>query len=259
MNFCYFVPDWRKAVLTSCMEIPEDAGLRMLFFDRSAATQCGFAARPGAGPGGREGTLLSAVPAVPEGREFDPVEFDSSCRQTDEPTQWEGDRQKWLEVQKPDGTTAYFIGWNKCDKPKPADVQRANQVDGHALKLEDGHEWLIPVVGPVRTRLPMSFRKAANGEMRATVTKKFRDIFERSQKVGEAIEDGTLTVGDAWVFAVDLLSINYRIGAYEAGADCLDVVTTNNLNAILHIALGQADLEKELEVKKNADATARGG
>jgi len=262
VTFCYFVPDWRLNVINSVMDIPEATGLRKVLRGRLRTTDGGFSARVGVGPGGREGTMFVAAPAAGSGGEaFDPVCYDAACVKDEGTGLWQSDTQRWHEVKNPDDTTNHFIGWNVAAIPGPNDLARLNQVAGHPVALADGREWLIPVVGPFLSKLPMSFRVNAKGEMAQQVRKEFAAIFRQSEVIFDKYLGDRTGVPrvDCWRFAADVLAINYRVGLTEISGDVLDLVTTENFTAIFEVACGEVDYRLADESKKNMESEPPAG
>lgn len=256
MTFGYFVPDFSTNAIESIDQLPEASGLRMMFRDSEPKVTTGFACRAITGPGGRNGTLVSAIPVKPDegfpfGAEFSPFEFDAKSKRDEASGDWISEVQRWREVQNDDGTTKYFVGWNLSDIPKPEDLRRVTQVQGHYVTLNDGNDWLIPVVGPYRTRLPQGF----NAKGQSTVRREFRRIFDASERLREAWFAGGIVYSELWRFAVDLLSINYRVSCEEVSSDILDLVSTVNFTKIFEVATGLEDFRIDQEIKKNTEST----
>lgn len=201
------------------------------------------------------GTFLGAIPVKPSsgepaGQEFSPMEFDESCRRDEESGDFVSATQRWRPVKNANDETTHFIGWNLAAIPGPEDLRRLNMVEGHAVTLNDGRDWIVPVVGPYKSRLPMGF----NAKGQSAVKREYRRICEQSEKLRKEWYDGGVLWPELWRFSVDLLSINYRVGPEEISSDVLDLVTTTNFTAIAETAFGIVDVRLDMESKKNTDA-----
>ena len=56
------------------------------------------------------------------------------------------DNQTWRKIPK--SPVDAWVGHDNRAKPGPDDLLRAQQIDGHLVKLLDGSQWLIPVARP---------------------------------------------------------------------------------------------------------------
>ena len=79
------------------------------------------------GPSGGAGLLIAFKPAARGGRL--PA------------MRYAPDWQQWAPV-----AGGLFIGYEIGDRPRPIDVQRTKLLDGHAVRLSDGHDWTVPIL-----------------------------------------------------------------------------------------------------------------
>lgn len=257
MTFCYFIPDWQQQMVSSVNELPAHTGLAKVLLNKLPGVQT-IQACVGAGPNDRLGTFIAASPAAGSGgKEWPSLEYDKTCvvvEGDDEKANLAGERQCWHEVKRDDGTTNYWIGWDKASPPTPADVQRDKLVDGHYVMLGDGNEWLIPVVGPYRSRLPQEFRVNGKGELIADVKRDYRKLLKDSESLRTRwMENGTVLKAEFWMYAASLLEVNYRVGLHEIAGDVLNLVNTDNYVDVFNVSVGLRDIELDEQVKKNGE------
>lgn len=255
MTFIYFIPDWTVNLVESIDSLPASvAGLKKILRDIDVKDgQQGLTACYGPGPRGRNGTFVAATPSAGhDGVEFAPFEFDRTCKQGADAECLVGELQTWREIQNEDGTTCYWLGWRNDAKPTPADLVRNKTIDGHKCLLADGNEWLVPVVGPFRGRLPLAFRMSAKGELSASVRSDFRKLMQDSEEIRkEVFETNTVIRGKMWLYVAALLNVNYRVGPHEVADDCLGLITTENYIEPFRISIGERDAAIDAELKKN--------
>lgn len=256
MTFIYFVPDWTANLVESLAALPDSvASLKKILRDVDVKDgQQGITACYGPGPRGRNGTFIAATPSAGSGgNEIAPFEYDATCKQSGDSLDClVGERQTWREIQNADGTTCYWFGWRNDAKPTPADLVRNKTIDGHKCLLADGNEWLVPVVGPFRGRLPLAFRMSAKGELFAEVRSDFKKLMQDSEDIRrEAFETNTIVRGKMWLYVAALLNVNYRVGPHEIADDCLGLVTTENYVEPFRISIGERDAAIDAELKKN--------
>lgn len=156
----------------------------------------------GTGPGGQSGLLVA--PGSPKGSRA-------------QGAHWA--RFKW--EQSP--LSEAWVGWDPESPPAPEDLERAETFDGHAVKLADGREWLVPVARAVNgaTPLPRSLKLTKDGWAPGDVQPRYRDLFGRACELWDALTEqskeggGKVTMGEARQLVVDALSINYLLSAAE--------------------------------------------
>ncbi|MGD8237840.1 MAG: hypothetical protein PVH68_04770 [Armatimonadota bacterium] len=150
---------------------------------------------------------------------------------------YEADAQTWRDA--PDGE--YAVGYWTDDPPGPDDLFRAEPVDGHRVRLADGHQWLVPVARafPGGTRLPERLMLGPDGGIVRRMLPEYVGLGRRAEKVWQVVSaqaqesdaDVTLDVEEGWSIAAEALAINYRLGAPEVSM--LGLLTTTNLAPVL--------------------------
>jgi len=228
-GFIYFVPNFAKPTVASWADLPKACELSHL--DGSPTS------RAGNGPGGAYG-LFVAVP--------DSIDVE-----------YRPDDQEWREIRSAElgsesgevqpGVVTHWIGWMKAATPGPDDLQRERLVEGHPVKLGDGNDWIIPVAGPLGSKLPSTFAAGPGRTLRMQVRQQYRELFAESEKWFTLIRyGGNYTWLEAFNYAVQLLAVNYRIGFFEA---CfLDLIATDNIWLIADASIGEPDWREQLRL-----------
>lgn len=250
MSFLYFVPysdTWNAPAIQSISALP--CAEQMAYLDEPAfgMPEC----RPCPGPKGDHGLLMAFQSGKPTHVEYVP------------------EKQKWIEVRakgpeikdedgnvtgREPGKTQYWIGWWIGELPGPEDLAKKNQFDGHEVKLNDGNDWLIPIVGPVLSRLPHEFQVKDGGEVESVVLERYSNIWARSKEFyGFVFMKHSIFRERSFEYLADVLSLNYRIGRYEASAAVLNLITTENFREAVFVSVGKREIEAAEEAtKKNA-------
>jgi hypothetical protein len=220
VNFVYFIPGEQRPVLT-WEQLPEC--LQPIL--SGAPISC---KKTPSGPGGA-GLLFSAVPSDPEGVE-------STTIYNPEMQFWENHGEFW-------------IGGYKAALPTPADLRRSGRpIEGHKLKLADGNEWLVPVVGPFSSKLPRVFRWRT-GAPTTEVAEQYQELAAESEQWGVwCTTANTCAWVDIMQFVAKCLSLNYHVGMAEVGA--LGILDTHAADEALEIIVGVKDYREQEEAKK---------
>jgi hypothetical protein len=136
------------------------------------------------------------------------------------------DEQKW---EKLPGSELH-VGYWKDAKPKPADLARAERIAGHAVKLGDGQEWIVPLVrsfdrATLKTvsTLPCYMTVDDNGDWhRGDVLEQYAHLWAVTQPIDESLMAEYVTgdeppAGEIDIFktVVVLLQTNYVVGPGE--------------------------------------------
>lgn len=179
------------------------------------------------------------------------------------------DRQIWRKAPE----RPYWVGSVKDSPPTPADIQRVEIVNGHTVTLDDGHDWIVPLVRAFNgaTALPMTIGLGDDGDlmfrpkaMYAAITADADKVFQQLRR--DSGDDGAggepLTLGDLWRITCAALAINYRIGPIEL--DLLSLIDTTSVNKVAAamidlptiIEVGRAQVESQ---KKSSDAHTPAG
>jgi hypothetical protein len=82
------------------------------------------------GPGGQPGMMISALPVV--------------SRRAPRTMGYKPDDATWRWFPMDDGK--YWLGVDTTDRPRPEDLARRQQQDGHFVELGDGQRWLVPAI-----------------------------------------------------------------------------------------------------------------
>ncbi len=168
-----------------------DAGLGALLRDEDRKPNFSDVAN---GPENLPGLMVSwgnPVPASDPAWIWEASGFDPATRQTD----------------------AFWFGRNAIEPCTPADISRSKGYLGFEITLDDGHNWLLPVVSQLPHRLVID-RQTGNWERQ--LKQGWQWLYDLStstmQKVLAAIDDDRqFTFADVEPFLVASLSINYRL------------------------------------------------
>lgn len=178
------------------------------------------------------------------------------------------DNQRWMRIPK----SGVWIGIYSADRPAPADLQRAEMLDGHFVRLEDGNDWLIPVargVGEIDGRLvpfdklPHAIGVDDDGNwIRDGAISKYEHLWALALRWwdeiqrgldGEAIGDGAKVVvsmefNDIADGAVEALTTNYRL--HKAEVSMLSLLSDRVMYQVMHALVDMPTIEAF--AKKNA-------
>lgn len=140
--------------------------------------------------------------------------------------------QEWSEV----AGGAYWIGYYRDAKPGPDDLGRAEQYGGHAVRLADGNEWLVPIVRLAGgdTGLPKAVKWGKDGALIQTVLPQYAELCIHGEELAEQVLENGVIDGDIDYLAslcVSALALNYRISKWETSA--LSLFTTPIIQSVL--------------------------
>jgi hypothetical protein len=223
VNFLYYLPGVRHDVTWD--KLPEPLRTTLA----GAALECKVLAK---GPDDAAGVLFTAIPTDPDG--------------TQAPTTLYGaEKQIWEEHE------GWWLGGMRDALPTPADLRRSGKpVEGHAIRMADGAEWIVPVVGPLFSRLPMVFR-FKGGKPTEEVAERYRELAAESSGwaawMGDADAPNRPYV-DVMVFVARCLGLNYHVGLHEAG--CLGIVDRHAADDALEAIVGLKDYWERDRAKK---------
>lgn len=192
-QFIYFAERVTKAK-------PEDIGLGYAFDAKPTTSPVE------GGPGGVPGLLIAAKA---------------------EAIRYLPDEQVWEQINE-----SLHVGYEKSDKPTPADLERREQLGGKRLKMADGNEWMVPRLrlwagefGWV-TALPSRMKRKGgewvagdvlpeHAESESLGTKLLDRMIEAHEQSG--LPDATvgMSYADAADYVSRVLAINYRVGPDE--------------------------------------------
>ena len=139
--------------------------------------------------------------------------------------------QEWHAVEPLTGDPRLYIGWYKDQKPGPADLVRANALDGPKMTLGDGNEWTIPLIqewnDSARCKLPAAMRRVAGQWVLGDVQDEYRAIWTKAKAFWETMLDAAQQASDKGFsyefpgiidFAAELLAINYVVSPDDIAA-----------------------------------------
>lgn len=166
------------------------------------------------------------------------------------------DKQKWCKVSNGDKVT-HWIGFSLDERPTPADLIRPNPVDGDPVTLQR-QEWIVPLVHAVTCTLPTKFKMTATGPI-CTVAEEYLSLMNDCARwFSMVLDNKPYNRNECFLMASRCLNVNYRVGAWEASADCLDLLTSNDTLEILTTALGFGAHRQEQELKKKGNTPHAG-
>jgi hypothetical protein len=151
-----------------------------------------------------------------------------------------------------------WIGWARADPPGPEDLARSGAMGGLPVALNDGRNWLVPVVHRLddrQTDLPQVYDLGDDGRWVGRIDPRYAGLWEKTQplaaKYYEAATggkaEGTWTVADELGLAAEALAVHYRVGPREIAA--LGLLGSRSLVAICEVLIdvrGFSRLVKEL-------------
>ena len=140
------------------------------------------------------------------------------------------EQQTWEEG--PDG--AYWVGFTTADPPTPDDLVRKDRVPGHAIRLLDGKEWIVPVARSMagRTTLPVQLvlgpdkkswrprtQKQYLGlcELADDCYKLFQSTADTPHPAARYAENGEMGYDFSYgmTFVLAALAVNYKLSSME--------------------------------------------
>jgi len=179
-------------------------------------------AEVGQGPGDQRGVLFTRTAGEPQPMGYAPGV------------------QKWAKAVGGD----WWLGCETDAPPTPADLLRAEAIDGHLVRLGDGQKWLVPVARMVAggSTLPQAIVLGPKGEKIGRALPRYVALGRHGERVAvdlrikmgvDAAPDGyePVSVSEGWDIAVEALGINYRLGPDEVSL--LELITTQNMVPIL--------------------------
>jgi hypothetical protein len=161
----------------------------------------------GAGPDGAGGMLLCRGEA-PEHFIYDP------------------ETQVWQSCE----SGAWWVGYEKEAMPGPEDLLRADAIEGHLVKLFDGHDWIIPILRVITTGTVLPMHTAivlgANGQWITKLRPQYQTLGHRVEALWNDFYGGlkaaaegesplAITFDLKMELVIEALAINYRISGAE--------------------------------------------
>lgn len=155
-----------------------------------------------------------------------------------------------------------WIAIDTQNPPTPADLARSKQLQGHAVEMADGQQWIVPVLRrwPSGSGLPQDWEFDDAGQFVQRIKARYRQLWDRSAWVHalhyDAATENRVDLAEALQFVLDCLALNYRIGRNEQRL-CHLVDTTNwetALGATVDLPkVMQALAQKKTETEKPAE------
>ena len=145
----------------------------------------------------------------------------------------------------------FWLGKPKWDTITPASLERRSAIGGMRVLLDDQQEWSIPVArqSPHDYRLDDSAQPVRKPQARFEKfyndTARFYELFRRYWETGV-----DLSLDEAWSFANEALSINYRVNADIV--DWLELLGDESMPMLICATFEMAPALDD--VKKNAPA-----
>jgi hypothetical protein len=244
MQFLYFIPGVNRQSLK--VEYLVRLGLGDVLRDRMATidvTGEGRLAVAGVikGPDGHDGTIISPLPFVV---------LDEDAAQT-QPIGYFPDNQCWTRVG------SYYVGYQLDGLPGPNDLMRDDIVSGYPIMLGEEHraEWETPVIRLKAglTNLPDVWR-FVGGKVVPQVRSDWAWAWDLSGDIWDYFDQGKDIPNElAYLWCVQLLGMNYRIGPAEASI--LGLLGKTVFIDILRAAINGPLVDKwRAEEKKRSEA-----
>lgn len=178
------------------------------------------------------------------------------------------DKQTWRRIP---GKHDVWVGYYTDDPPKPRDLARARQLDGHYVRIpDDGGEWLIPRAVRIGAGcvLPRVSDLDEDGNWsQSKVREKYRDLWDLAMKWQDALteyyaalevkaEHPTIRCDstDEHETATVCLQTNYHIGRVEAVM--LELIGTDSIPEIIYALLDvrtMLDDQKKTTVEQSSE------
>jgi len=139
--------------------------------------------------------------------------------------------QEWTPAKEHGKLPAgrYWLGKEKNSPPHPAELLRENHLGGAPVTLDDGNEWIVPIA----QRLPHRVTLDAEGKPVRAPKRQYEEFYRRAvgfyqQIMAFDVDSGAeVRLEGAWPFAVEALSMNYRVDA--AVIDWLELLDEVNI------------------------------
>ncbi len=149
----------------------------------------------------------------------------------------------------------FGIGWDVL--PKPEELAREKQYEGHMVKLGDGNEWLVPVARYCNGQpMESTYRIGTDGELREEVSDRCRELYEFGCRFWDglygAAEKGagefTYEVKDQFEMAARILGYNYDVTRWEVSA--LGLITDQTLRELMNAVVDVPRVIRIMQEKK---------
>ena len=152
---------------------------------------------------------------------------------------------RWTKIP---GTKHYLGVDPDRGLPGPGDLIRDEIIDGYAVALGGGdikNEWIVPLarIWPEGTKIPATMGYGPDGDFVTEPVERYRPLCKKAERIFDAVAaghgliepaDDLVEIDDGkegFDLAVEILAVNYRIGAAEVSAMAL--IDTDNLHMII--------------------------
>jgi hypothetical protein len=151
----------------------------------------------------------------------------------------------------------WSLGWEKDNLPRPNDLAREDPVGGEVLKLGDGREWTLPLLGPAWQELPGTVQDKPDGGCEVVMRKEFLPLCKESEWwFNVLLQKSVYSFDRLLTFVSDALATNYHVGRPEVGS--LGLVTTKPIDHALILATTLGMILATEESKKKREAGESG-
>lgn len=151
-----------------------------------------------------------------------------------------------------------WVGWYNSSPPGPNDFAVDELIDGHAVRLGDGKEWMIPVARqfPQGTKLPQTLRLGSSG-LTQVVAPAYVELWEKACRIADIMlgnaDDADVSAESMFRTALQALQVNYVVSLPEVNA--LGLFTDVAVRGILQAMI---DLPSILEYAKKKEGQGNG-
>ncbi len=175
--------------------------------------------------------------------------------------------QVWHRLPAIAAAPAVWVGWVSAAPPTPQSLLRKDAIDGHAVTLADGQEWIVPIA---QRWTGSGFSRAVGARMKLDAEGRWVEgdvlprcaglwrVANRWQDLREQSSDGeaaSLTIAEAADMCAEILAVNYRISRAEVG--CLQLLDDREAyTAILDATIDLRTFLEFLRLQKKTEATA---
>ncbi len=158
---------------------------------------------------------------------------------------YDAETQTWHKRRR----GAVWYGWEIDNPPGPLCVERRTPLPGFPVVLGDGYEWIVPSVQQLPAVLGIDDDGKLTREVVAAYQGYYRQAWEALNWFDAAYSSGDVLFDDAFRFAVQALSINYRVNADLC--TLLGLLRTDNvLNVVAAAVEREALLNTLARIKK---------
>ena len=226
-GFLYYLPLAKDTVVQDgrlAAGVLANAGLSDVLLDVSAVPKECVVAECRSGPDGKAGCVLIPVPVhreLPGKLGYDP------------------DSQVWRPSGSGPSTldSGLFLGWYRDAVPRPADLERTQQIAGWEIRDAYGDTWSIPVARGVNNRrgnFPFAVRWGDEGKPYCGVSGRYQQFWADSARLWDLVaahaqpaHGGLAIIGEGFTdeddqFLIDMvhraLQVNYRVDAWALAA-----------------------------------------